>query len=228
VCGRFALRSATAEAAGRLLGLTPPPDWVSSRFNIPPGTGIPVILAGASGGPEWGRAEWGFRPRWAQPDAPKPINARAETVATSKYFRDAFAHRRCLVPADGWYEWQASDERKQPWFIAPAEDESAGVLFLAGIWEPSAEDAICCAIVTEPARPPLDRIHHRQPLALDEDCLRGWLDPALTDRTAIRSMVRRFPTERLRCHPVSAEVNRPGNDHEGLLSPVAPLQGEGE
>ena len=228
MCGRFALRSSTAEAAGRLLGLPPLPDWVTSRFNIPPGTAIPAILAGSSGGTEWARAEWGFRPRWAQSDAPKPINARAETVATSKYFREAFAHRRCLVPADGWYEWQVSDGRKQPWFIAPGDDENAGVLFLAGIWEPSAEDAICCAIVTEPARPPLDRIHHRQPLALHEDCLRGWLDPALTDRTAIRSVTRRLPTEHLRCHPVSTEVNRPENDHEGLLSPVAPLQAQGE
>jgi putative SOS response-associated peptidase YedK len=199
------------------VGLPPLPDWIASHFNIPPGTGIPVILGGASGGPEWGRAEWGFRPRWAQPDAPKPINARAETVATSKYFRDAFAHRRCLVPADGWYEWQASDGYKQPWFIAPGEEESAGVLFLAGIWEPSAEDAICCAIVTEPARPPLDRIHHRQPLALDPGCLQEWLDPELVDRDAIRSAVRRLPTDRLVAYPVSTDVNRPENDHEDLL-----------
>jgi putative SOS response-associated peptidase YedK len=206
----------------------PLPDLLTSRFNIPPGTGIPVILVRTSGEPAWERAEWGFRPRWAQADAPKPINARAETVATSKYFREAFARRRCLVPADGWYEWQASGGHKQPWFIGPDRQEGPGALFLAGIWEPSADDAICCAIVTEPARPPLDAIHHRQPLALQEDCLRDWLDPTLTDRTAIRSATRRLPTERLRCHPVSTEVNRPENDHEGLVSPVtaSPIHGE--
>ena len=220
MCGRFALRSSTADAAGQVLGLPPLPDWVTSRFNIPPGTGIPVILAGASGEPEWGNAQWGFRPRWAQSDAPKPINARAETVATSKYFRNAFAHRRCLVPADGWYEWQVSDGRKQPWFIAPSDDENAGVLFLAGIWEPSAEDAICCAIVTEPARPPLDSIHHRQPLALEPGCLEDWLNTELVDRDAIRSAVRRLPPERLNAHPVSTEVNRPENDYEDLLQPL--------
>jgi len=220
MCGRFALRSSTAEAAGQVLGLPPLPDWVTSRYNIPPGTGIPVILAGADGAPVWGGAEWGFRPRWAQSDAPKPINARAETVATSKYFRNAFAHRRCLVPADGWYEWQVSDGRKQPWFIAPGDDENAGVLFLAGIWEPSAEDAICCAIVTEPARPPLDSIPHRQPLALEPGCLEDWLNPELVDRDAIRSAVRRLPTERLNPHPVSTEVNRPENDYEDLLKPI--------
>jgi len=210
-----------------MLGLQQVPDWVTSRYNIPPGTGIPVILAGQGGVPAWSAAEWGFRPRWAQPGAPKPINARAETVATSKYFRDAFAHRRCLVPADGWYEWQVSDGHKQPWFIAPDEQEGPGVLFLAGIWEPLAEDAICCAIVTEPARPPLDTIHHRQPLVLQEDSLRQWLDPELTDRTAIRSAVRRFPTGKLLFRPVSTDVNRPENDEEGLLSPVTPLPSGG-
>jgi putative SOS response-associated peptidase YedK len=220
MCGRFALRSSTADAASRLLGLPPLPEWATSRYNIPPGTEIPLIRADAEGSPEWSLADWGFRPRWAQPDAPKPINARAETVATSKYFRDAFAHRRCLVPADGWYEWQASDGHKQPWFIAPGEQESAGVLFLAGIWEPSAEDAICCAIVTEPARPPLDRIHHRQPLALDPGCLKEWLSPELVDRDGIRSAVRRWPTDRLMAHPVSTDVNRPENDREDLLKPV--------
>lgn len=220
MCGRFALRSSTAEAAGRMLGLPLLPDWIASHFNIPPGTGIPVILTGAAGKPEWGRAEWGFRPQWAQPDAPKPINARAETVATSKYFRDAFAHRRCLVPADGWYEWQASDGRKQPWFVTPGENDGAGVLFLAGIWEPAAEDRICCAIVTEPARPPLDRIHERQPLALDGSCLQAWLDPGLTERDAVRAAVRRLPTEGLHAYPVSTEVNRPESDHDGLLEPL--------
>ena len=220
MCGRFALRSSTAEAAGRLLGLPPLPDWTASRYNIPPGTEIPLIRADVEGAREWRLAEWGFRPRWAQSDAPKPINARAETVATSKYFREAFAHRRCLVPADGWYEWQVSDGRKQPWFIAPGDDENAGVLFLAGIWEPSAEDAICCAIVTEPARPPLDSIHHRQPLALEPGCLEDWLNPELVDRDAIRSAVRRLPTERLNPHPVSTEVNRPENDYEDLLKPI--------
>lgn len=203
-----------------MLGLPPLPDWIASHFNIPPGTEVPVIVSGASGALEWGRAEWGFRPRWAQSDAPKPINARAETVATSKYFREAFAHRRCLVPADGWYEWQATDGRKQPWLVAPGEEQESGVLFLASIWEPSAEDAICCAIVTEPARPPLDRIHHRQPLALDPGCLEDWLNPELVDRDAIRSAVRRLPTARLQAHPVSSEVNRPENDHAGLLEPV--------
>jgi putative SOS response-associated peptidase YedK len=220
MCGRFALRSSTAEAAGRILGLPPLPDWVTSRYNIPPGTGIPVILAGPDGAPAWGAAEWGFRPRWAQPDAPKPINARAETVATSRYFRDAFAHRRCLVPADGWYEWQASDGRKQPWFIAPGEHDGADVLFLGGIWEFAAEDRFCCAIVTEPARPPLDRIHDRQPLALDVSCLPAWLDAGLTEREAVRAAVRRLPTEGLHAYPVSTEVNRPGSDHEGLLEPM--------
>ena len=225
MCGRFALKASTAEAAGRLLGLPPLPDWVTSRYNIPPGTEIPVIRADAQGALEWTLAEWGFRPRWAQSDAPKPINARAETVATSKYFREAFAHRRCLVPADGWYEWQASDGPKQPWFITPGEDDGTGVLFLAGIWEPAAEDSICCAIVTEPARPPLDWIHERQPLALDASCLPAWLDPGLTERDAVRTAVRRLPTAGLRAYPVSTEVNRPESDHEGLLEPLPKASG---
>jgi len=123
MCGRFALRSWTAEAAGRVRH-TASSGLGDVAVQCSPGTGIPVILSGASGEPEWRCAEWGFRPRWAPPDAPKPINARAETVAISKYFREAFAHRRCLLPADVWYEWPVSDGRKQPGFIAPEPREA--------------------------------------------------------------------------------------------------------
>jgi putative SOS response-associated peptidase YedK len=222
MCGRFALKTASAAEAARVLGIEPPPGWLEPHYNITPGVAIAILRAGVDGTPGWGRAEWGFRPAWAQAGAPKPINARAESVATSRYFRDAFAHRRCLVPASGWYEWQAADGRKQPWFVSPADGAVPAVLFLAGIWEPAGEDVLCSAILTVPARPPLDRIHDREPLALDPGCLRAWLDPALTDREGVRAAVRRLPESALRAYPVSTEVNRPEHDHEGLLTPLPP------
>jgi putative SOS response-associated peptidase YedK len=220
MCGRFALKAATAAAAGQILDLPVLADWLTSRYNIPPGTEIPIIRAGAQGGPEWGHAAWGFRPRWVAEDAPKPINARAEGVATSRYFRGAFAHRRCIVPASGWYEWQSAGGCKQPWYISPADGLLPPALFLAGIWEPTGDDALSCAILTVPARPPLDGIHDREPLALDPGCLRAWLDPALDDRERVRGAVRRLPAAGLQAYPVSTEVNRPEHDHEGLLVPL--------
>ena len=150
-------------------------------YNIPPGTGIAMIRMTMNNSLLMAHAHWGFRPVWAEgKKAPSPINARAETVATSKYFREAFAHHRCLIPANGWYEWQQTDGGKTPWYISPTDGSKGSALFFAGVWTPrEGDDTTACAIITEPATEQLKHIHDRQPVVLDPSCLRDWLNPQL-------------------------------------------------
>lgn len=224
MCGRFALYTARGVIASRYFGKSRPVGDLVALYNIAPGRQITAIHAAEGDPAAFDLSWWGFRPHWAGPDAPAPINARAETVATSRYFREAFAHRRCLVPANGWYEWRDGANGKQPYFItlsAPGRDE---VLFFGGIYDASGDrPGTCCAIITEPASPPLAGIHPREPLVLDPDCRWAWLDPGITDRAAIKAAAHRLDPGRLRAWPVSSRVNRADADDAALLEPVAPM-----
>ena len=163
MCGRYALHAPHSEIAGRYRYQE---DWVGDtapRYNISPGTAITLLaVRDGDAGPAdvLMAALWGFHPAWADNKAPSPINARAEKVATSPYFRNAFQHRRALVPANGWYEWrQDGAGGKQPYYITHADGE---LLMFAGLWEPAVDDRSTAAIITQPAgsdpgaRPPPD------------------------------------------------------------------------
>lgn len=190
-------------------------------YNIPPGIGIPMIRMSMNGRLVMAHSHWGFRPAWAGDKAPAPINARAETAATSKYFRDAFAHHRCLIPANGWYEWQQHERAKIPHYITPANPKGQPAIFLAGLWTPQeGDETTACAIITEPASEPLKHIHDRQPVVLDPGCLRDWLNPEITDREQVRSLTRRLDPGLLQAMPVSAEVNNPRHDSPALIKAV--------
>ncbi|MBK1735567.1 hypothetical protein CKO15_09780 [Halorhodospira abdelmalekii] len=221
MCGRFALATPVAEIAADYFGiggLDATDHGIS--FNIAPGRAIATLRAGEHGAPECSWARWGFRPRWADRQAPQPINARAEKAASSRYFREAFAHRRCLIPASGWYEWRQENGTKQPHYITLTADAADSVLLLAGLWEPLDDPpGACCAVLTEPAAPALAAIHPRQPVVLDPACRWQWLSPEHTTRDAVRRAARRLPTARLRYWPISTAVNRPQNDGEELLQP---------
>lgn len=219
MCGRFARYSATSELAWRYFGLRLDTGPDSPRYNVAPGTQIEAVRAGDENPAALALMRWGFRPQRVT-EGPQPINARAEKVATSPYFRSAFAHRRCIIPADGWYEWQNTPEGKQPYFVTLTEAAPQDVLFLAGIWEPTAAAEACCAIITEPAAAHLQGIHDRQPLALDAACRWDWLNPDITERNAIRRVTQRLEGSWLRAYPVSARVNRPANDDPSLVRPV--------
>ena len=131
---------------------------------------------------------WGFRPPWAGDYAPRPINARAEKIATSPFFRHAFAHHRCLVPANGWFEWQAlKGQGKVLYYITHAAT-------------------------------PIAHIHPRMPLVLDPGSYGAWLDPSLTERDAIKAAVRSRNAGELLHWAVSTRVNKPGNDDASIIS----------
>nr|WP_110693357.1 SOS response-associated peptidase [Salinicola halophyticus] len=220
MCGRYAFYSMDFSV---LTEAVAQPDLLADggpRYNVPPGTLISVARRADEDEPVtieqlW----WGYRPAWADATAPQPINAKAETVATSRYFAPAFKRHRCLIPADGWYEWLSVDGRKQPHFITRTDEQT---LYLAGIWTERGEDKPPgVAIITEPARGSAKEVHDRMPLALDNDSLEPWLDPHFTERDAIRGVTRHIDAGLIRHWPVSTAVNKPGDD--GTAQLINPL-----
>ena len=221
MCGRFALHTPRSRIASRYFDIQVPVRDVHAKYNITPGVQITAVHATAESPAVFDFSSWGFHPPWAKSDAPTPINIRAENAATSSYFCSAFAHRRCLIPANGWYEWRRTESGKQPYYITLKDPEDDEVVFLAGLWELVGEGAeTCCAILTGPVSPEFAFIHNRQPVVLDPECRWQWLDPELADRAAIRKVARRLDPDRLTAYSVSTRVNRPANDDPGLLEPI--------
>ncbi|WP_018649396.1 MULTISPECIES: SOS response-associated peptidase [unclassified Thioalkalivibrio] len=212
--------SATSELGMRYFQAPVDEGFDAPRYNVAPGTDLETFRAGEEERAAFQPMFWGFRPKRVG-DGPRTINARAEKVATSPYFRSAFAHRRCIVLADGWYEWRKTDDGKQPYYIALAEDAPQDILMMAGIWEPMADGGACCAIITEPASERLSHIHDRKPLVLDAACRWDWLDSDRTEREAIRDGTVRLNPDALVYHPVSTRVNRPAEGDPGLIEAIA-------
>ena len=227
MCGRFALTTSRNIIAERYFGLSVPEVAEPARYNIAPGGPITAVRQEDTGeAPKVEASHWGFHPSWASSDAPTPINIRAEKAATSAYFRSAFAHRRCLIPASGWFEWKVTETGKQPFYVTLKEADPDEVMFFAGLWEPTGtEDATCCGILTEPAAPAFADIHHRQPVVLDPEYRCDWLDGNLTTREDIRRAARRLPADRLEAYAVSTRVNSTKNDDAQILarSDITPL-----
>lgn len=214
MCGRFAFYSSSLSVARRLR-LPAPAETLAPRYNITPGTWVTAARrAVPNKEPGLDALWWGYRPKWAGSQAPQPINATIEKVATSGFFKAAFARHRCLIPADGWYEWLKLGDRKQPHFLC-REDREA--IWLAGIWTERNDGAPGCAIITEPARGRAQQIHSRMPFILDDESLDLWLDADFTDPDAIRGAMHHLDERRITHWPVSRAVNRPGNDSDASL-----------
>ena len=219
MCGRFDLHTPRALIAETWFGITRSVGDVWSRYNTPPGVGITSIRQ-SDHGVQFDLAMWEFRPSWAGDDAPRPINARAETVATSKYFSHAFAHKRCLVPANGWFEWGPGQNGKQPYYITDPTQKHGDVLFFAGIYSGQVDTGYSVAILTEPAAPNLRHMHDRQPIVLDPECRYDWINPEITGRDQIREISKRLDPERLDSWPVTLKMNKPDYDGPSTIEPI--------
>lgn len=197
-------------------------------YNVTPRAQIYVVRRRKTGETQLSTARWGLVPSWAKDPkvGDRQINARAESVATKPAYRRAFERRRCLIPADGFYEWQRAQgkRRKQPVFIRARDGEP---LALAGLWEVwrenEADDWLrSCAIITTDANELLAPIHDRMPVILPESAWEGWLDPDNHDRDALARLLVPAPDDALELWPVSERVNSPGNNGPELLEPVDP------
>ena len=220
MCGRYALATPVDDLQRRF-GFAGRPN-LAPNYNVAPTRAAPVLRRRADdGGRELALVRWGLVPAWSEgPDSRfSMLNARAETVATKPAYRAAFRQRRCLVPADGFYEWQKRDGRKQPYFIHPKDGEP---MAFAGLWERWAshdgQQVIeSFTIVVTDANKLVRPIHDRMPVILAPDDFERWLDPTAADG---RALLKPCPPEWLEAYPVGTRVNSPGNNDPGLLEPV--------
>jgi putative SOS response-associated peptidase YedK len=232
MCGRFARSSppeAIADELGvRLEGVAPP----TPRFNVCPSEEVLVVArsAGSADGarPAAGLMRWGLVPWFARDpkSGPRAINARAETIATTRTFREAFARRRCLVVADGFYEWRRSGAEREPWFIRL---RSRRPFAFAGVWDrwtpAGGTPLLTCAIVTCDANDLVARVHDRMPVILPAEARGAWLardgSPA-----ALADLLRPYPADAMEAYPVSSLVSAPRNDGPECIRPRAPATGK--
>ena len=168
---------------------------------------------------------WGFIPFWAKDIkiGAKAINARSETVAEKPMFKQSFAQRRCLIPADGFYEWQRKETGKLPHYITGADDRAP--LPLAGLWsswrDPETEERVLsCTILTGSPNTLMEPIHDRMPIILPPDTWDTWLDRDYEDVEALQSMLRSYPAEEMRAVAVSTLVNKVANNSPELITPL--------
>jgi putative SOS response-associated peptidase YedK len=221
MCGRYTLRTPPADFwPAEQLGLFVP------RYNIAPSQEVPVVRV-HRGRQELTMLRWGLVPSWAE-DAKigyRMINARSESVATKPSFRAAFQQRRCLVPADGYYEWKAVGKTKQPYFIRRADDRP---FMFAGLWEiwfgpPGVRRDVplqTCTILTTDANSLTAEVHDRMPVILSSDDHAFWLDPEFQNRQHLQSMLRPFPSDTLTMYPVTTLVNKPAHEQPECIEPL--------
>ena len=221
MCGRYTLidRPSIATRFG-LLELGKPA--MDPRFNIAPSQQVPVVV-GTPQGRELRLMRWGFQPTWMRdPKRPPPINARAETLLERPLFRGATAHSRCLIPADGFYEWTEVPGRKgkQPMYLRLKSGELFG---FAGLHVEGPEAQETCTIITTAANEVVAPIHDRMPVILDPEREGLWLDPAVTDLTAVLACLQSRANEQLEIRPVGPLVSSAQNDGPELIQPALGL-----
>ncbi|MFQ5679025.1 MAG: SOS response-associated peptidase [Gemmatimonadota bacterium] len=229
MCGRFTLKTPVAEVARLFEADVPPEVDLPPRYNIAPTQPVVAVrLRGSSGERELALLRWGLLPAWVKDPAEWPtlINARAETLDRKPAFEDAVRGRRCLVPADGFYEWRRERGGKQPYYVR-ARDGS--LLAFAGLWEErtdaSGETLASCTIVTTDANSLLRPLHDRMPVMLDVGGQARWLDPKLRSYRELEPLLRPVAAERLVVHPVSRVVNRTEVDDPSCIEPLVPAPG---
>lgn len=192
-------------------------------FNIPPGRNILIITADEQGGRQLESAQWGLIPVWAKEPAIgyKMINARAETVAEKPSFRDAFKHNRCLVIANGFYEWRKEGLAKFPVYIRLKSQEPLAFAGLYSRWKShSGEDICTCTIITTEANELLQTVHDRMPVILPANKYDEWLDPKEKDKAKLQALLPPYPSDEMEYFDVSLQVNSPGHDSPELIVPA--------
>ena len=225
MCGRFAFYS-PHEAMARLFGVEGSPP-VEPRYNIAPTQAVATVRADLTGRHSLAMLHWGLVPSWAKEKGigARMINARAETLGEKPSFRSAYRRRRCLVLADGWYEWQRSGALKQPYFISFADREPFG---MAGLWESwrdpdGGEPLESCCIVTAQAAPELARVHDRMPVIIPAERHDDWLDPGQVTAGALEGLLVPWSRGGLAVRAVSRRVNNARNEGPELVEPLGSI-----
>jgi len=253
MCGRFTLTSPTDELAGYFDVLMT--SGMSARYNIAPtqpvacvrrAVATPADDAGvAAARRELVDMRWGLIPHWAKDPAigSRMINARSESVADKPAYKEAFRQRRCLVIADGFYEWKRLEGGKQPYFIYMEDRQPFAFAGLWARWKPRGDQLDKIAAPDKPALPLsedgrvesctfltttpntlMEEIHDRMPVILPAQHWDAWLDPDLQDPVELSSLLLPYPAEQMRAHPVSTHVNKPANNDPTCIEPLKKLK----
>ena len=226
MCGRYTLRT-SPQQLGLQFGLDAVPQ-LRPRYNIAPTQRVPVVRAAPSGEREWVELRWGLIPSWSKepPSGAPLINARSETAASKPTFRAAFRQRRCLLPADGFYEWQKLPTRRQPFHIHRPD---GGPFGLAGLWEQwhdaGGQKIETCTILTTAANELLRPLHERMPVIVAPADYAAWLDPGVTDVAQVEPLLSSAAADELVITPVSTRVNSIVHDDAECLAPAEQQKG---
>jgi putative SOS response-associated peptidase YedK len=211
MCGRFTLHSRDRIKLKGLASLELP---FEARYNIAPSQSV-LTIGDFGTGLEARLTTWGLIPSWST-DGKGFINARAETIEEKPSFSESFRLRRCLIPADGFFEWKRTGREKRPFYFH-LDDEVPFVF--AGIWDTwsnRGDEVTSCAIITTAANEMVGELHDRMPAILLHEYDDAWLDPR-TDRTVLTEMLKPFPSLMMKTYPVGSSVNSPDNDRADLL-----------
>jgi putative SOS response-associated peptidase YedK len=218
MCARYTLRSPADLLAARF-GLPQAVD-LKARFNIAPSQLIPVIGAKAGGGRGLAMFKWGFIPHWQQDDkGMRPVNARAETIATTPMFADSFRVRRCLIPADGFYEWETVNKKKMPAHFRLKTGEPFAFAGVWDVWNGPQGKVFSAAIITTEPNDLTRTVHDRMPVMLVRDDEAGWLDAANQDAPKLQAMLRPYPAEAMEGVQVNPALNKPSFEGPECLEP---------
>ena len=220
MCGRFTLRSSSRVVA-QALGLPEIPLF-QPRYNIAPTQTVAAIRLN-DGARQPSFLHWGLVPSWAgNPSVGnKMINARAETVAEKPAFRSAFKKRRCLVVADGFYEWKKEGKPKPAFFIRLKDERPFAFAGLAEHWHKGDQTIDSCTIITTDPNELMASIHDRMPVILSPDDYDLWLDPEFQGKEKLLSLLRPYPADEMIAYPVSTVVNNPRNEKPECIEPQA-------
>jgi putative SOS response-associated peptidase YedK len=219
MCARYVITSPAA-AVRALFAYDEQPDF-PPRYNVAPTQPIPIVRL-LDRKRSYALVRWGFLPAWVKDPRTFSllINARGESVQEKPAFRNAMRRRRCLIPADGFYEWSDATPRR-PYFVRP---KSGGPIAFAGLWEtwtgPNGEEVDTAAIVTTAANRLLAPVHDRMPVIVAPDAFNLWLDCAKVDDTTAAALIIPAAEALLECYPVSNAVNRAANDSPELIAPA--------
>jgi putative SOS response-associated peptidase YedK len=225
MCARYVITSPAA-AIRALFGYDEQPDF-PARYNVAPTQPIPIVRL-AEGKRVFTLVRWGLVPGWVKDPRTFSliVNARGEGVLDKPSFRNAMRRRRCLIPADGFYEWR-DGPRRRPYFVRA---KSGAPIVFAGLWEtwtgPNGEEVDTATIITTQANQMLAPIHRRMPVIVPPEAFSLWLDCAKVDATTAAALIAPAPDELLECYEVSPAVNRAANDSAALIVPAPPAASE--
>jgi len=227
MCGRYTLTT-PGEIIAEIFDLSEPPQ-VDARYNVAPTQEVAAIRVDEPEGERrFVRLRWGLVPHWADDPAigNRMINARSESAAEKPAFRASFKKKRCLVLADGFYEWQkVAGGKKQPWYFRLASGDPFAFAGLWASWNKGGGEPIeSCTLLTTDANDLVRKVHPRMPVILDPADYDLWLDPAVDDRERLQPVLDAFDPARMIAFPVSTRVNSPANDDPSVLEP----QGDAE